>query len=122
MTANPVTLSPDADIVDAVHALVRHRISGAPVVDRFGELVGMVSEKDCIEALLHAAYHQQRGGQVAAYMKREVHTVDVDANIADIARQFVEQPYRRYPVISEGRLVGQVSRRDVLRMLTTSTP
>ena len=117
MSATLVTFTPDTDILAAINQLITRRISGAPVVDRQGNLVGVLSEKDCLHAALQASYHGESAGAVAEYMHGEVKTVDADANIADVAAMFLREDYRRYPVIRENRLVGQISRRDVLRAL-----
>jgi CBS domain-containing protein len=117
MSAGLVTLSPSTGILQAARRLVEKRISGAPVVDQQGNLVGLLSEKDCMRIALHAGYHSEAAGTVAEYMHTEVKTVDAERNIVDVAMMFIEDDYRRYPVIKDGRLVGQISRRDVLRAL-----
>jgi len=118
MSRPVVTVNPDMDILEAMKVLLERRISGAPVVDRLGNLVGMLSEKDCMRVALDAGYHGQWGGRVAEYMHPEVETVDADASIFDLASRFLRREYRRYPVIKDNRLVGQISRRDVLQALT----
>jgi len=117
MAANLVTFTPDMEILRAIHALVEKRISGATVVDERGNVVGMLSEQDCMKVALHAAYHGELGGRVSEYMSTEVKTIDVDASILEVAELFLNAPYRRYPVMDDNRLVGQISRRDVLRAM-----
>lgn len=117
MSGNLVTFSPETDVLDAIHELVQQRIAGAPVVDDHGHLVGMLSELDCMKIALSAGYHGHLGGPVAEYMTADTVTVDADMNIIDLAQQFLSSGFRRYPVMSENRLVGQISRRDVLRAL-----
>ena len=117
MSANLVTLSPSMPILDAARQLVENRISGAPVVDRQGNLVGLLSEKDCMRIALHAGYHSEAAGTVAEYMHTDVRTVDAERSIVDVAMMFIDDGYRRYPVMKNGRLVGQISRRDVLKAL-----
>lgn len=119
MTPHPVTFKPDMDVLDAVHELVKHRIAGAPVVNDHGEIVGMLSEFDCLKVALDAGYYGDAGGPVADYMSSSVETVDADMSIVDLAGKFLKTKYRRFPVMTENRLVGQVSRRDVLRALET---
>ncbi len=118
MSRPVVSVSPDMDILEAVNVLLEKRISGVPVVDKLGNLVGMLSEKDCMAVVLDAGYHGLGGGTVSEYMHPEVETVDAEASIFDIASRFLRQEYRRYPVVKDNRLVGQISRRDVLRALT----
>jgi CBS domain-containing protein len=117
MSGKLVTFTPEMDVLDAMHELVRHRIAGAPVVDHHGHLVGMLSEFDCLRTVMMAAYHNERGGPVADFMNADVKSVDANMGIVDLAGLFLESGFRRYPVLKDNRLVGQISRRDVLRAL-----
>ncbi len=117
MSRTLVTFRPDTDVLDAIHKLVEHRIAGAPVVDDAGNLVGMLSEFDCMKVALQAAYHESFGGPVSEYMTTDVSTVNAQMSIIDLAQTFAEKGYRRFPVTDRNRLVGQISRRDVLRAL-----
>ena len=117
MARTLVTFKPDTNVLDAVHTLVEHRIAGAPVVDDQGNIVGMLSEFDCMKVALSAGYHGDYGGPVSDYMSRDVKTVNAEMSIVDLAQQFAEKGYRRFPVTDKNRLVGQISRRDVLRAL-----
>ncbi len=117
MSGNVITFTPDMEILEAVHILVTNRISGAPVLDLRGNLIGMLSERDCIKVALNAAYHNEWGGRVEEFMSREVKTVDADASIVDVGEIFVEMSYRRLPVVENNRLVGQISRHDILRAM-----
>jgi CBS domain-containing protein len=117
MAANLVSFSPETDILTAVHALVKNRISGAPVLDEHGNLLGMLSERDCIKVALDAGYYSEAGGKVAEYMTADVRTIESDMSILELAELFLKESYRRFPVVEDNRLVGQVSIRDVLRAL-----
>ena len=117
MARTLVTFKPETDVLDAVHELVEHRIAGAPVVDDAGNLVGMLSELDCLKIALHAGYHGDWGGPVADYMSDGVETVDAEMSIIDLAQVFLDTKFRRFPVMEKNRLIGQISRRDVLRAL-----
>ncbi len=117
MARTLVTFKPDTDVLDAVHTLVENRIAGAPVVDDAGNLIGMLSEYDCMRVALHAGYYGTAGGPVSDYMSAGVETVDADMSIVDLAQVFTDKKYRRFPVTQGTRLVGQISRRDVLRAL-----
>jgi CBS domain-containing protein len=117
MSGKLVTFSPHTDVLDAIHELVQSRIAGAPVVDNLGNLVGMLSEFDCMPVVLAAGYHGEPGGPVSDLMVTDVKTVDADMSIVDLAELFIATRYRRFPVIKDNRLVGQISRRDVLRAL-----
>ncbi|MFK8027708.1 MAG: CBS domain-containing protein [Gammaproteobacteria bacterium] len=117
MSASLVTFAPDMDVMNAIDVLVKHRISGAPVVDERGNLVGLLSEKDCMKVAIQAGYYEQLGGQVKDYMTDNVVTVESEASVLEVAKMFMEKSPRRYPVVEDNRLVGQISRRDVLRSL-----
>ncbi len=119
MTQSLVTFTRQMDVLDAVYQLVTHRIGGAPVVDEAGNLIGVISEYDCLQVTLNATYYGERGGPVENFMQREVVTVDAEMSIVDLAQKFIDTRYRRYPVMEGNRLVGQISRRDVLRALET---
>lgn len=118
MAANLVTFTPDMDVLSAIHILIEKGISGSPVVDRTGNIVGLLSEKDCLKVALNAGYYEEWGGKVEEYMSRTVTTVEEDLSILEVAKMFLDASYKRYPVVdAENRLVGQISRRDVLRAL-----
>ncbi len=117
MSTRLVTFNPEMEIHRAMKLLLKHRISGAPVIDREGNLVGILSKKDCLKVVFSATYHHDWGGKVYDYMSRDVQTVDAETEIFEVAEQFLKGPYRRFPVTSGGRLVGLISRHDVLRAL-----
>jgi CBS domain-containing protein len=115
MVTKPVVFTSDTDLLDAVSTLVDRHITGAPVVDARGNLVGLLTERDFLRAALVAGYHGERGGCVGDYMSRDVEAVNADDSLLDVATRFIEKKRRRYPVIEDNRVVGVVVRRDVLR-------
>lgn len=117
MTRDLMTLSPEQEINNAVHVLLKHGVSGAPVVDGDAKVVGLLTEKDCLRAALEASYYRDWGKTVSAYMARDVITIEAGIDILTACQVFLDGPYRRFPVIEEGRLVGLISRTDVLRAL-----
>ena len=117
MATELVTVAPGDDIVDAMRVLLDKRLSGAPVVDGDGRLVGVLSKKDCLKIVYNTAYHQDWGGTVSQYMSREVEHIDAGSSILDAAEKFLESHFRRFPVLRDGRLVGQISRSDILRAI-----
>ncbi len=117
MSASLVTFTPDMDVMNAINVLVKNRISGAPVIDERGNLIGLLSEKDCMKVAIQAGYYEQLGGRVDDYMTKKVITVEADSSVLEVAKLFMEKGPRRYPVVEDNRLVGQISRRDVLRSL-----
>jgi CBS domain-containing protein len=106
-------------VAEAVRLLLQHEISGAPVVSEEGELLGVFSEFDCLKALANEEFYGDYDEQqlVGDLMCCERHTIEPTLDLFRIAQTFVSLNIRRLPVLSEGKLVGQVSRRDVLRAL-----
>lgn len=117
MTRDLVTLTPGMEINRAMHLLIDNAISGAPVLDETGNLVGVLSKKDCLKAALHASYYREWGDTVADYMSTDVKTLDAGLDLVEAAEAFLASSFRRFPVMSEGRLVGQISRADLLKAL-----
>ena len=117
MSAHLVTLQTDMDVMEAVQVLSERGIPGAPVVDQLGNLVGLLSEKDCLEAVLKAGYYGEWGGNVSEYMQTDVRTIDADTSIVDAARLFLETALRGFPVLRNNRIVGQLNRSDLLKAL-----
>ncbi|MGQ0698651.1 MAG: CBS domain-containing protein [Panacagrimonas sp.] len=112
-----VKLSPQMEVMAAVNQLVKHHISGAPVVDAGGTLVGMLSEMDCMQVGLIAAEDTCVAGPVSQFMKASVVSVSPDDSLTQLAQLFLSKPFRRYPVMENGKLVGQISRSDVLKAI-----
>eukprot|EP00611_Tribonema_gayanum_P006161 TRINITY_DN15455_c0_g1_i2.p1 TRINITY_DN15455_c0_g1~~TRINITY_DN15455_c0_g1_i2.p1 ORF type:complete len:225 (+),score=28.46 TRINITY_DN15455_c0_g1_i2:45-677(+) len=102
MTTKLVTFRPDMEVMHAVHTLVEKGISGAPVVDAKGNLVGVLSQRDCLEVALTAAQDTCIAGPVAQYMSEKPQTVDPETNLTQLATMFCTAPFRRYPVIEKG--------------------
>lgn len=117
MATDVVSFSPDDDIVTAMRVLLNRQISGAPVIDEGGELVGMLSQKDCFAIIYHSAYHQDLAGQVRQYMSQEVEHLGADCSIVDAAEKFLQSNFRRFPVMQDGKVIGLIARRDILRAL-----
>ena len=95
--------------------LLEERVSGAPVVDEKGDLVGIVSEVDLMQVITRGSYYEDMGGIIGDYMHSPVETVPIELDIYSLAEKFVHEGRRRFPVLKNGKLVGQISRRDVLR-------
>jgi predicted transcriptional regulator len=117
MSSHVVTLNPDMDVLEAVKILTDRGIPGAPVVDDLGNFVGLLAEKDCLEAVLKATYYEEWGGRVAEYMQTKVRTIDAGMSIIEAARLFVETSLRGFPVMDNQRIVGQLNRSDLLKAL-----
>jgi len=118
MTSRIVSLTPEMDLLEAMRLLAEHRISGAPVIDAEGNVVGMLTERDCLRTVVVAGYHGECGcGSVAGFMSTDVQSVDADTNLLDVADLFVKHRFRSYPVLEDNRLLGVISRQDVIRAI-----
>ena len=115
-----VTFRADMDVLEAVRTLIDKRISGAPVLDQLGNLVGMLTERDCLKVALDASYYRESGGKVESFMTTDVISVNAETPAVEIAQRFANSHLRRLPVTEGGRLIGIISRRDVLRQLEAS--
>ena len=124
MAKNLITLKPDHDIKDAIKIILDHKISGAPVLNSQNELVGILSEKDCLKVIMGGPYYRNpdQKGKVEDFMSRNVKTMPVDGTVQEAALEFINNYYRRMPVMDGKRLVGQVSRRDILRAIKEQEP
>ena len=117
MTRRITTLSPETEIMTAVHTLLEKDVSGAPVVDANGNLLGILTHKDCMKVVLNAAYHSEFYGVVTDFMTADPKVLSPDCSIVEAAQQFLDQSYHRYPVVADDTLIGQISRRDILTAL-----
>ena len=115
MTTKLVTLDPEMDVFHGIEVLVRHNISGAPVIDADRRLLGIFSEKSCMKVLIDAAYEGLPTNQIGKFMDETPTTITPETQLLSIAQIFLTTPRRRLPVIEDEKLVGQVSRRDVIR-------
>jgi len=119
MATQLLVLSPGMTMADAIQELLDRKVSGAPVVQD-GKLVGVFSESDCLKEALHAGYHNTGSGTVGDYMTRDAETIAADESIITAAEIFLGHKRRRLPVLdASGKLVGQISRRDVLRAMAS---
>ncbi|MCG8394568.1 MAG: CBS domain-containing protein [Pseudomonadales bacterium] len=117
MSRRLITVTAQMSVHEAIRLLLENRISGAPVVDDSGNLIGIFSESDCLKGALEASYHDTEIGTVKEYMSVDIQSVSPDTSILDAAEMFLADHRRRLPVVDNGKLVGQISRRDLLRAM-----
>ncbi|MBB6462882.1 CBS domain-containing protein [Flammeovirga kamogawensis] len=117
MTKQLIVFKPSQNIEEAMEVLVEKKISGAPVINEDGDLVGMLSEKDCLHVILESRYlnFPASQGLVKDYMTKSVSSISADKDVVEVAMIFENSSFRRYPIVKRGKLIGQVSRRDILR-------
>ena len=112
--SNVVTVHKDLNIYKAIDKLLHHHISGTPVIDDSGKMVGILTEKDCLRIMANGSFHGMPGGLVSRYMTEDVKTVALGTDIFVVADLFLKNHFRRIPVLNGKKLVGQISRCDVL--------
>lgn len=119
-----VTVRPEQSINEVIDIIIEKRISGAPVLDHARKLVGIISEKDCLRIIVDQAYHNlpHSAPTVADYMTANVKTLSPDSDVVAAANEFLSTPIRRLPIVENGTLIGQVSRRDILRAAKNISP
>lgn len=111
------TVSPDMPILDAVDFLLERHVTGAPVVDGEGRLIGMLTEKDCLRLLSSGVDGDVPKGFVRDFMTTRTDSVTPDMNIYFVAGLFLGANYRRFPVVEKGKLIGAITRFDILRSI-----
>lgn len=116
MTENLITFRKDQYVVEVMEVLVNNKISGAPVVNERNELEGVISDRDCMKQISESRYYNMPIGdmKIEKYMETNVTTIDKNMNIFDCASLFYKHDCRRFPIIEDGKLIGQISRKDIL--------
>lgn len=115
-----VTFAPDTPILVALDTLLEKHITGAPVLNDTGEVIGLIDDKDCLNILVGSGYYNHPVGKetVASYMSNVMKTIPIDIDIFMAANIFLTTPYKRLIVVDEDhKLAGQISRRDILRAI-----
>lgn len=117
MSTNLIVFRPEDSIDHVLDMLTQRKISGAPVVNGDGQLVGIISEVDCLKEIIKGKYSNtpKFPGKVAEHMTEDVITLSPEMSIFDAAQKFLELKIRRFPVLKDGRLIGQISLSDVIR-------
>lgn len=117
MTRDLITFHQDQTIEEVIDTLLKNRISGGPVIDNEGHLVGVISEGDCLKEVVKGKYTNtpNLSSYVRDRMVSEVRTVTPEMNIFDLAQMFLDVRLRRFPVLRNGKLIGQISQKDVMK-------
>lgn len=115
MVTKLITLHPGMDLFASIDVLLKHKISGAAVVDENRHYLGIFSERCCMDVVVDAAYEQVPFFSIDPYIDRDAATITESTDLFTIAHIFRENHCRRLPVLRENTLVGQISRRDLLK-------
>lgn len=117
MTTNLITFKPEQTVQEVVESLIKYKISGGPVVNDRQELVGIISEGDCLKQLSESRYYNMplEHDNVEMRMVKDVETIDGNMDVFDAANKFLNSKRRRFPIVENGKLVGQISQKDILK-------
>ena len=117
MTRNLIVFKRTQSVLEVMDILIKNKISGGPVVNEDNELVGIISESDCIKQISESRYYNQPMGNISVeqHMVADVETIDGNMNVFDAADKFFKAKRRRFPIVEDGKLVGQISQKDVLK-------
>ncbi len=120
MQENPATVKPDMPVYEAAVCILEHKVSGLLVIDDSNQLVGMLSEMDCLGFIFTSMYNNEDFGTalVSDIMTRDVSTQSPQDNIVDVATSMLDHKHRRRPVVVDGKVVGQVTCRQILKVVT----
>lgn len=116
MTRNLVVFKPDETIHEVMKKFIKYRISGGPVVNKKGDLIGVISEADCMKEVSDSRYFNLPilDKSVSKFMTTNVDTIDASKTIFEAASNFFKTSRRRFPVLDNNKLVGQISRKDIV--------
>lgn len=117
MTTKLITFKPNQSVQEVVECLIKYKISGGPVVNDRNELIGIISEGDCLKQLSESRYYNMplEHDNVEKRMARDVETIDGNMDVFDAANKFLNSKRRRFPIVENGKLVGQISQKDILK-------
>lgn len=117
MSTRLITFRADQHMDEVIDTLLKYKISGGPVINADNELVGVISEGDCMKEVVRGKYNNMPNlnGLVAEHMTSDVISIPPETNIFDAAKMFLEKRIRRFPVVNRGKLVGQISQKDIMR-------
>ena len=117
MSRDVITFRPSQSVEEVINTLIKHRISGGPVVNDKNELVGIISEGDCIKQISESRYYNMPMDQnsIEKHMVKNVETIDGNLDVFDAANKFLNSKRRRFPIVENGKLVGQISQKDILK-------
>ena len=117
MTTKLIPFKPEQSVQEVVESLIKYKISGGPVVNDRQELVGVISEGDCLKQLSESRYYNMplQHDNVEKRMARNVETIDGNMDVFDAANKFLSSKRRRFPIVENGKLIGQISQKDILK-------
>lgn len=115
MRNTTASVKTNTSLTEAAKVLLKSELTGCPVVDDSGAVIGFISEQDFLKQLVAASYHGEGEKTVGELMFREPLTVDPEDNVIDLAEQMTGPKPKIYPVVEDGKLIGEVTRHDILK-------
>lgn len=115
MRNTTASVKTNTSLTEAAKVLLKSELTGCPVVDDRGAVIGFISEQDFLKQLVAASYHGEGEKTVGELMFREPLTVDPEDNVIDLAEQMTGPKPKIYPVVEDGKLIGEVTRHDILK-------
>ncbi|MFP4844704.1 CBS domain-containing protein [Winogradskyella sp. PE311] len=117
MTTSLITFKPEQSVQEVVESLIKYKISGGPVVNDKQQLIGIISEGDCLKQLSESRYYNMplEHDKVEKRMAVDVETIDGNMDVFDAANKFLQSKRRRFPIVENGKLIGQISQKDILK-------
>ncbi|GAA0837065.1 MULTISPECIES: CBS domain-containing protein [Marinomonas] len=120
MSKDTFFVHPENSITQCAIGLAQHNLSGAPVADQHGNLIGFVSEQDMLSALVQSAYYCDESNSVDSVMQHNVLSVSPNQHVLQVAKLMMEAKPKVYPVVEGTRLIGVITRKHVVRALIQS--
>lgn len=117
MQPAPLAFEQNTNLLQVVDKLLAGKVTGAPVINAERQVIGFVSERDCIKEILHGAFYCEEPAIVARVMQTEVISFAPSDSIVEIAEIMLQHLPKNYPVVEGGKLVGLITRSDVLAAL-----
>lgn len=117
MSTSLTVFKPEQSIPEVIEIIINNKISGGPVVNDKYELVGVISEGDCIKQISDSQYYNMpiENILVESFMTRDVETINGDTTIFDAAKKFLDAKRRRFPIVEDKKLIGLISQKDILK-------
>lgn len=121
MSKNPVTFTEATDIFDAIHMLITRKVSGGTVLNEHNEVIGVLSEIDCLKAIVNTGYYHEGGGTVSDFMHYgDIDFMNTHCDIIGAAESLIKLNRRRMPILKDGKFIGQISARSLLQAFQDS--